>query len=221
MTNSAKKQLRWVAVAIIAVVLLRWHMPPAVRALFLMSPAMRVAVVLICLFSVLWSIASKSSAPAQSSESRLSRVSHLIVLNGAVLLLILPVPGLTRRFLPFSHLLEAAGLAIEIAGILFAVWARRHLGRNWSGEVRIASGHELIRSGPYKSIRHPIYTGILGMYLGTMLVSGEMHALVAFAIIVLAYWRKLLLEEKILSQNFGPAWDDYRRDSWGLVPPLF
>ena len=221
MTNSAKKQLWWVAVAIIAVILLRWHMPPAVRALFLMSPAMRAAVVLICLFSVFWSIASKNSAPAQSSESRFSRVFHLTVLNGGMLLLIFSVPGLTRRFLPSSPLLTVAGLAIEIAGILCAFWARHHLGRNWSGEVRIATGHQLVRSGPYRYIRHPIYTGFLAMYAGVMLVSGEMHALVAFAIIVLAYWRKLLLEEKFLSQNFGPAWDDYRRDSWGLVPPLF
>jgi protein-S-isoprenylcysteine O-methyltransferase Ste14 len=58
------------------------------------------------------------------------------------------------------------------------------------------------------------------MYLGAMLVSGQLHALIAMAVIALAYLRKLRLEEKILSQNFGPAFDDYRRHSWALLPPL-
>jgi protein-S-isoprenylcysteine O-methyltransferase Ste14 len=189
---------------------------------WLMFPrGMMIAIALICFFSIYWSAAAKNSAPTQSSESAWSRRLHLIVLNSAVLLLIFPVPGLTRRFLPASRILTAAGLAVEIAGILFAFWARRHLGRNWSGEVRIATGHQLIRSGPYKTIRHPIYTGVLAMYAGVMLVSGQIHALLAFLIITVTYWRKLRLEEKILSENFGPDWDSWRRATWALVPPLF
>jgi hypothetical protein len=65
-----------------------------------------------------------------------------------------------------------------------------------------------------------IYTGVLAMYAGVMLVSGEIHALLAFLIIAVAYWRKLRLEEKILSTNFGPDWDSWRRKTWALVPPL-
>ena len=191
------------------------------NTLFHLSPAMLAAIALIALFSVFWSAVSKNSAPTQSSESFWSRRLHLIVLNLGVLLLILPVPGLTRQILPASHLLEALGLVIESAGILFAIWARRHLGRNWSGEVRIATDHQLIRSGPYQFIRRPIYTGVLAMYLGAMLVSDQLHALIAMAVITLAYLRKLRLEEQILSQNFGPAWDDYRRHSWALLPPIF
>jgi protein-S-isoprenylcysteine O-methyltransferase Ste14 len=95
---------------------------------------MWIAVGLICLFSVGWSAAAKDSAPAQSSEPVWSRRLHLIVLNGGVLLLVLPVPGLGRRFVPASRVVTVAGLAIEVAGILFAFWARRHLGRNWSGD---------------------------------------------------------------------------------------
>jgi protein-S-isoprenylcysteine O-methyltransferase Ste14 len=190
------------------------------HTLFQIPPAMLAAIALICLFSIYWDAAAKNTAPAQSSESPWSRRFHLIVLNLSVLLLILPIPGLTRRFLPTRPILEALGLAIEIAGIAFAIWARRHLGANWSGEVRIATGHQLVRTGPYQYLRHPIYTGVLAMYLGAMLVSGQLHALIAMAVIALAYLRKLRLEEKILSQNFGPAFDDYRRHSWALLPPL-
>jgi protein-S-isoprenylcysteine O-methyltransferase Ste14 len=59
------------------------------------------------------------------------------------------------------------------------------------------------------------------MYGGAMLVLGQMHALIAFVIITVAYWRKLRLEEKILSANFGAAWDGYRGDTWALVPLVF
>src|ERR1035438_7387067 len=187
---------------------------------FQIPPAMLAAIALICLFSIYWDAAAKNTAPTQSSESPWSRRLHLIVLNLSVLLLILPIPGLTRRFLPTRPILEALGLVVEIAGILFAIWARRHLGANWSGEVRIATGHQLVRTGPYQYLRHPIYTGVLAMYGGTMIVSGQIHALIAMAVIALAYLRKLCLEEKILSKIFGPAFDDYRRHSWALLPPL-
>ncbi|MGB6158342.1 MAG: isoprenylcysteine carboxylmethyltransferase family protein [Acidobacteriaceae bacterium] len=207
--------------AIIGGTLVAHHTASTVPTRLIFPRGMMLAIALICFFSIYWSAAAKDSAPTQSSESVWSRRLHLIVLNSAVLLLILPVPGLTRRFLPASRILTVAGLAIEIAGILFAFWARRHLGRNWSGEVRIATGHQLVRSGPYKTIRHPIYTGVLAMYAGVMLVSGQIHALLGFLIIAVAYWRKLCLEEKILSTNFGPDWDSWRRETWALVPPLF
>jgi protein-S-isoprenylcysteine O-methyltransferase Ste14 len=174
-----------------------------------------------CLFSVYWSIASKDSAPTKTSESIWSRQLHLILVNGALLLLVFPVPGLTQRFLPANYILSAAGLLIQAAFILLAVWARRHLGSNWSGEVRIAADHQLVRSGPYRFIRHPIYTAVLGMYCGTALVSGQIHAPIALILVSLAYWRKIRLEEQALGETFGDEFDAYRRDTWALVPLLF
>jgi protein-S-isoprenylcysteine O-methyltransferase Ste14 len=225
MTQSSKRFVRTglavVAVGVIAIRSFAHHRAAAALSWVVLPREMWIALGLVCLFSVGWEAASKDSAPAQSGESVWSRRLHLIVLNGGVLLLVLPVPGLTRRFVPASRIVTVAGLAIEVAGILFAFWARRHLGRNWSGEVRIASGHELVRSGPYQWLRHPIYTGILGMYGGAMLVSEQMHALIAFVIITVAYWRKLRLEEKILSANFGASWDGYQRETWALVPLVF
>jgi protein-S-isoprenylcysteine O-methyltransferase Ste14 len=182
---------------------------------------MWLSVALWCVFSIYWSIASKDSAPTKSSESVWSRQLHLILVNAALILLVAPVRGLTYRFLPVSQIFVVAGLAIQAAFVLFAVWARRHLGSNWSGEVRIASGHQLVRSGPYRFIRHPIYTAVLGMYCGTAIVSGEIHAPIALVIVTLAYWRKIRLEEQALGKTFGADFDAYRRDTWALVPPLY
>jgi protein-S-isoprenylcysteine O-methyltransferase Ste14 len=173
-------------------------------------------------FWVYWGIAGRNSAPTKSSESGASTWLHQIVLTLALILLLAPVPGLTGWFLPQRlQFLVAAGAIIQAAFILLAVWARRHLGRNWSAAVRIGVDHELIRTGPYRFLRHPIYTAMLGMFLGTAISSSQYHALLGLAILVIAYLRKTRLEEQILHQTFGPEYDAYRRDTWALVPFLF
>ena len=69
-------------------------------------------------------------------------------------------------------------------------------------------------------VRHPIYTAMFLMYVGTSLVSGEVHALVALAILAVAYWRKIRLEERALATALGPAYDTYRRRTSALIPWL-
>jgi protein-S-isoprenylcysteine O-methyltransferase Ste14 len=180
------------------------------------------ALVLWVAFSLYWGIAGRNSARTKSSESKRSTVFHQIALNVALILLFLPVPGLKGWFLPQRlHFLVVVGAAIQAAFILLAIWARRHLGRNWSGAVRIAEGHQLVRTGPYRLLRHPIYTAMLGMFLGTAIASSQYHALLGVAILVVAYLRKTRLEERILRQTFGAEWDAYQRDTWALVPLVF
>jgi protein-S-isoprenylcysteine O-methyltransferase Ste14 len=168
-----------------------------------------------------WSAAAKDASAAKSAEPSSSRQLHQNLLNVALLLLFLRVPGLKARWVPASIYLVVAGLALHVAFALLAVWARRHLGRNWSGAITEKVDHELVRSGPYRFLRHPIYSAMLGMYLGTAVVSGEVHALIAVAIVVAAYWRKLRLEKRHLREVFGAAYDDYRGASWALIPGLF
>jgi protein-S-isoprenylcysteine O-methyltransferase Ste14 len=170
-------------------------------------------------FNVYWEIASKNAAGHARSESSLSRAVHVTLVNLAMLL-VLPIIGM-GRFMPPNPLIMAAGLAIEFAGIFLAVWARLHLGGNWSGRVAINEEHELIRTGPYRRLRHPIYTGILGMYVGPAIVTGEWLALIGVLLALVAYWRKIRIEETALDAHFGAQYEDYRRDSWALLPGLF
>ena len=84
-----------------------------------------------------------------------------------------PLYGWLRdRFLPVG-----LGVALAAGGIAVAFWARWHLGTNWSGMVTLKEGHQLIRTGPYRAMRHPIYTGILLALLGTAITFGEVRAL--------------------------------------------
>jgi protein-S-isoprenylcysteine O-methyltransferase Ste14 len=105
-----------------------------------------------------------------------------------------------------------------INAALFLIWARRHLGVHWSGEITIKFDHRLIRSGPYRRIRHPIYTAMIGMMAGSAITSGEMHALLGFAIAGLAYARKIRMEEANLRRAFGAAYEGYRRETGALIP---
>jgi len=172
------------------------------------------------LFGIYWEHAAKNAAPARSSESPRSRALHVVLVNVSLVMEILPIRGL-GRFLPASPPIMAAGLAVEVMGLILAIWARRYLGRNWSGEITIKVDHELIRSGPYRRLRHPIYTGLLAMYLGLALLTGEWLAVIGLTLAVIAYWRKIRLEEANLGTAFGGQYDEYRRTSWALVPGIF
>jgi len=135
-------------------------------------------------------------------------------------MVLLPIRGL-GRFLPVSPLIMIPGLVVEALGLFLALWARAHLGRNWSARVQLKVDHELIRSGPYRYLRHPIYTGLLAMYVGPTLVTGEWLAVIGVAIALFAYWRKIGIEEDTLNAAFGAEYEAYRRTTWALVPGVF
>jgi protein-S-isoprenylcysteine O-methyltransferase Ste14 len=162
-----------------------------------------------------WSAAAKTAAPTQSSESAASRRTHVRLMNTAfVFLFFLPVSILGLRFLPDSPWLAVAGLAIQVAAGMLGVSARRHLGRNWSGAITVADNHQLVTTGPYRVLRHPIYVAMIGMFAGSAIAIGTWHALVGVALIVIAYARKIPLEEQSLRAVFGPAYEEYRKSRW-------
>jgi protein-S-isoprenylcysteine O-methyltransferase Ste14 len=103
-------------------------------------------------------------------------------------------------------------------GLALAVWARRHLGRNWSGIVTVKQDHELIRSGPYGLVRHPIYTGLLLAILGTAGAIGEWRGLFAFALITVGFVLKFKMEERFMSETFGEQYARYRAEVRSLIP---
>ena len=121
----------------------------------------------------------------------------------------------------------AAGWAVGTGAIVFAgaLWlfrsSHKELGRNWSITLEIREKHRLVSGGPYAFVRHPIYTSAFVMYGGTALASGELHALLGVAIIAIAYARKIPMEEKVLTAEFGPAWEDYRARTSALFPFRF
>ena len=168
--------------------------------------------------SVVWAVAANNRAPDLRSEAPMSAMLHQVLVSASLFLIVFPIAGLTARMIPNIDAVIAIGLLLELCGLGLAIAARRELGRNWSAQVRIAEGHALIRTGPYRYLRHPIYTGALCMYAGLAIVSGTLHAVLGFTLVCLAYWRKTVLEEHLLADQFGARFDDYRRRSWAIIP---
>lgn len=123
--------------------------------------------------------------------------------------------------LPMTPALAIAGVTILVAGLSFAVWARVMLGRNWSGTVTVKEGHTLVRRGPYRIVRHPIYTGILIGLAGTALMRGTLHSFLGVLICGFGYWLKLQTEEQFMVEQFGDEYRRYRGEVPALVPFLF
>jgi len=127
---------------------------------------------------------------------------------------------LNERFVRFHFWVFLLGAVMTWAGVGFAIWARYHIGRFWSASVALKTEHELIRSGPYARIRHPIYTGILIALAGTTLAVGRYRGIVAFVLIFASLIRKSKQEEALLAEQFGPAFEEHRRHTGFFLPRL-
>ena len=171
-----------------------------------------------------WLVSAANVKTTLRLEPLSSRAIHFVpMLVAAALLAAPPRPDgrfLFARFVPQSGAVDLCGSALVIVGLLFSVWARIHLGRNWSGRVTLKEKHELIRTGPYALVRHPIYTGLLLAILGTAWVVGEWRGILAFLLMIASYWRKLRVEERLMLETFGEAYRRYRERTAALVPFL-
>ena len=171
----------------------------------------------------LWTVMASRVKAAAQSESVPSRLSHVVPLLIAGYLLAAPqlaIPLLDKRFVPLAIWPAALGAALTFAGVLFSVWARFVLAGNWSSLVQVKQDHELVVGGPYRWVRHPIYTGLLLMFAGTALAVGEWRGPLAIAIAAAAFWRKLRLEEAVMRGEFGASYVRYAERVPALIPFL-
>jgi protein-S-isoprenylcysteine O-methyltransferase Ste14 len=122
------------------------------------------------------------------------------------------------RIVPFGTFVALAGTIITLSGLGFAVWARVHLGTNWSSQPAIKVDHTLIMTGPYRIVRHPIYTGLLVGFAGTAFVIGEIWAVLAIFILLAVFYVKIWMEEKFLLEEFGEAFIHYKNEVKALIP---
>lgn len=172
---------------------------------------------------LIWIVAARATKSDRRQESIASRLGHIVPLVIAVYLVWadrLPGDFLGARLWPASSAAFFAGAAIVALGLAFAVWARFALGRNWSGTVTVKQGHELVRSGPYRWVRHPIYTGLLIAFAGSAIARGEWRGVLAVVIVFAALWRKLKLEETWMIETFGEAYVTYQAEVPALIPFL-
>jgi protein-S-isoprenylcysteine O-methyltransferase Ste14 len=113
---------------------------------------------------------------------------------------------------------EWLAAVVVLLGLAVTLWARAALGSNWSGSVTFKQDHELIERGPYRFVRHPIYSGLLLMALGTAMLRAWISEFVFCAVLLLAFWLKLRAEERLLTRHFPEAYARYRARVRALIP---
>jgi protein-S-isoprenylcysteine O-methyltransferase Ste14 len=174
-------------------------------------------------WAVYWGARSRGAKSDVRRETASSRLPYLILVVLAFALLWGPdtrLPFLDDRFLPLDGLpiWSSLGAILTLIGLLFTVWAREHLGRNWSGIVTVKQDHELIITGPYALVRHPIYAGLLLAAFGQAVARGQWVGLIAAGILLCAFWRKLRLEEIWIRSRFGSVYENYSQRVSALIP---
>jgi protein-S-isoprenylcysteine O-methyltransferase Ste14 len=171
---------------------------------------------------VYWLVAARDTKRTRWRQKLGPESLHGIPLLLCAALLVSPrwPAMLTGHILPGGAALPLVGTALVAAGLALAVWARVHLGRNWSGKVVVKVDHALIRTGPYRTIRHPIYTGLLLALFGTALAIGEWRGFLALALGLVGILFRVHAEETRMTETF-PEYTAYKRESSALVPGVF
>jgi protein-S-isoprenylcysteine O-methyltransferase Ste14 len=120
-----------------------------------------------------------------------------------------------------SRWIEIPGLVLLVPSTGFTIWARVRLGRMWSASPNMLRAHHQLRTdGPYAVTRHPIYTGLLGMVLGTVLLNGLGFSLAFLAVGAAVVATRIPLEERLMSKTFPDEYARYRERVPRLVPGL-
>jgi protein-S-isoprenylcysteine O-methyltransferase Ste14 len=126
-----------------------------------------------------------------------------------------------QLLLPPSAVWVDIGLVLTACGLGFTVWARRVLGTNWSATPSLKENHDLVQRGPYRLVRHPIYTGLLFAAFGTWLAQGRVSGLCVLGMAAILLILKLNVEEALLTRRFPEAYLQYRRRVKAIVPFLY
>jgi protein-S-isoprenylcysteine O-methyltransferase Ste14 len=178
-------------------------------------------------FALFWLINIFSAKRTIERQSFGSRLLYLIPFLLAFWLQLRGLGPRQRRYpldlslAPPSLSLNIICLALTVLGLGVAIWARVILGRNWSGTVTFKENHELIERGPYAFVRHPIYTGMLLMFLGTSLALGKLCNLIGLALLILSFWIKLRQEERVMIAHFGDRYLAYMKRVRAIIPFVF
>jgi len=173
---------------------------------------------------VVWVVGALRTKRTIQSQSSASQLLYTAILIAGVYLIFAKqsgIPWLDHQLYPVTVPIALVGLFAVLMGVAFSVWARLMLGDNWSNRVTVKENHTLVRRGPYRIVRHPIYSGILLGMLGSALQRGGIRCFVGVLICGFSFWLKTQAEERFMVQSFGEEYLQYRRKVKALAPFLF
>jgi protein-S-isoprenylcysteine O-methyltransferase Ste14 len=171
-------------------------------------------------FLAYWIVKAPGQKATAEPQSLLSALSHRIPVGLGWFLMIFQhfSPPLNQRLIPHTNLVLATGTAVCVFGLFITLWARRTLAGNWSSDVTFKQGHELVTTGPYQFVRHPIYTGLLVMLLGAAVAVGQLRCWLGVVVMGVGFWIKLKQEERLMLRHFPEQYSAYQDQVKALVP---
>jgi protein-S-isoprenylcysteine O-methyltransferase Ste14 len=172
-------------------------------------------------FIVYWIIGAVKTRANRETESFTSRFAVLLLEGVGYVLIFSGSTGigfLGTRFIPHTMAGAILGVVLVWSGVALAIWARHHLAEFWSARVTIKEDHQLIRTGPYTYLRHPIYSALVLATIGSALVIDEWRCILGTCLVLVGYCFKAKIEEAMLSQQFGEAFREHQNDTGFLIP---
>ena len=181
-------------------------------------------IVLACwlVWSIYWIANIKNSKKVVEHHSGAGKYAFLLGLNFIFLLVTSrgwPIVG--ASLFNYSPDVADVAAAVAVVGVAITLWSRWILADNWSPDVAIKKNHKLVTNGPYALVRHPIYTGLLGLSVGTAMIQGTWVAFLGLACGLVSCWIKLNQEEQMMLGHFGQAYKNYQSHTKRLIPLVF
>lgn len=173
---------------------------------------------------LVWIVSAFRTKRTVKSQPSTSQFFYTVILMAGVFSIFARQTGvswLDRPLFPVTVPIAIVGLLAVLTGVAFSIWARLTLGRNWSNSVTVKEDHTLILRGPYRIVRHPIYSGILLGMLGSALQGGSIRCLLGVLLCGLSYGLKSRVEERFMVQSFGGEYLQYRHKVKALAPFVF
>jgi len=186
-----------------------------------MIPAQQITIFCWLVFLIYWCISARSVKPTRERICGIGGYWHYALVFLSFLLINVRVFPLSISLLPRSLAIGVLSSVCALLGLGIAIAARRTLAGNWSGSVTFKEDHTLITTGIYGYMRHPIYTGVLMMFIGTALLVGTLGALMGFLTLCLSLWFKLKQEEALMRRHFPRDYPGYAERVKALVPYVF
>lgn len=162
-------------------------------------------------FWIYWLIAAVGAK--QSVRTSRFRPPGLVILVAFVVLRLFTKGSLAVS----SPILQVVGLILFASGLGLAVWARIYLGQNWGMPMTERTEPELVTTGPYRFVRHPIYSGLLLALLGTALAT-NLYWLIALAVLGAYFTYSATVEERLMTTSFRGEYASYKAHTKMLIP---
>ncbi len=168
-------------------------------------------------FWIYWFVASVGVKAGQTRWTRFAGVRVGVIL---VILLLLRVRAFKGHVTANDPWLQGVGLVVFLLGLALAIWARAYIGRNWGMPMSRKADPDLVTTGPYASVRHPIYSGIILAMIGTT-IAVSLYGLVAVVMLGAYFAYSAIAEERFMADRFPDSYPEYKQSTKMLIPFIF